>query len=90
MGAPNLFFAPGAVQPCYAPVHQDCLAKLAKFVYKNTCPSSKLSPTNYLNKILFIQSHLTSEDNLKVEKRYITSKTSTTFYLPRQKRLGYA
>ena len=52
--------------------------------------SGKLSTTNYLNKMLLIQSHLISENNLKVEKRYIISKTSTTFPLPRKKRLGYA
>ena len=47
------------------PAHQDCLAKMAKIVYKNTCPSV----ANYLNKILLIcQSHLTTDNNLKIEK----------------------
>jgi len=32
--------------------------------------------------MLLIQSHLTTENNLKVEKRYIISKTSTTFLSP--------
>jgi len=39
MGALNLFLSPGAIQPRYAPAHHDGLAKMAKFVYKNTCPS---------------------------------------------------
>jgi len=69
MRASNLFLAPGAVLPCYAPAHHDCLAKMAKFVYKITRPiSGKLSTTNYLNKTLLSQSHLTTENNLKVEK----------------------
>jgi len=74
MGAPILFLTPDAVWPRYASAHHDCLAKLAKFVYKNTYPSGKQSTTNYLNKMLLIQSHLTTENNLKVEKRYIISK----------------
>jgi len=32
--------------------------------------------------MLLIQSHLTTENNLKVEKTYIISKTSTTFFSP--------
>jgi len=43
MGAPNLFLAPGAILPRYALAHHDCLAKMAKFVYKNT----SLSVANY-------------------------------------------
>ena len=39
------------------------------------------------NKMLVIRSHLNTENNLKVEKRYIISKTSTTVH-PRQKTLG--
>jgi len=42
--------------------------------------SGKQSTTNYLNKMLLIQSHLTTENILKVEKRYIISKTSTTCF----------
>jgi len=49
--------------------------------------SGKLSITNYFLKMLLIRKHLTMENNLKVKKRYIISKTSTTFP-PRQKTLG--
>jgi len=45
------------------------LAKMAKFVYKNPI-SGKLSIANYLKQnVIFYQSHLTIENNLKVEKR---------------------
>ena len=43
MGAANLFLAPGAVYNLVTPLHRthhDCLAKMAKFVYKNTWPSA--------------------------------------------------
>jgi len=66
MGAPNLFLAPSAISPDYAPAHHDCLAKMAKFVYKTTCPSV----ANYLKQnALDYRSHLTIENNLKVDKR---------------------
>jgi len=65
-GGPNLFLSPGPILPRYAPAHHDCLAKMAKFVYKNTCPSV----TNYLiQNAVDYQSHLTIENNLKVEKK---------------------
>jgi len=32
--------------------------------------------------MLLIRSNLTTENNLKVEKRFIISKTSTTFFFP--------
>ena len=58
MGVQNSFLAPDTIQPRYTPAHHDCLAKMAKFVCKNTCPSV----ANY-------QSHLTIENNLKVDKK---------------------
>jgi len=58
-----------------------CLQKYLPF-------SGKLSITNYLKQnAADYQSHLTIENNLKVEKMYIISKTSTTFP---KKRLGYS
>jgi len=49
----------------------------------------KLSITSYLKQNdVDHRSHLTIENNLKVEKSYIISKSSTTF--PPKKRLGYA
>jgi len=46
--------------------------------------SSKLSITKYLKqKAVDCRSHLTIENNLKVEKRYMISKTSTTFPSPK-------
>jgi len=53
--------------------------------------SGKLSTTSYLKQnAVDNRSHLTMENNLKVEKRYIISKTSTTFPPPKNKRLGHA
>jgi len=50
--------------------------------------SGKISITNYLKQSsVDYRSHLTIENNLKVEKRYIVSKTSATFPPP-QKTLG--
>jgi len=60
MGALILFLTPDPVSPRYASAHHDCLTKLAKFVYKYTGPSGKQSTTDYLNKMLLIQSHLTT------------------------------
>jgi len=52
--------------------------------------SGKRSITNYLKQnSVDYRSHLTIENNLKVEKRYIISKTSTTFPPPK-KRLSHA
>ena len=46
--------------------------------------SGKLSITNYLKQnAVDYRSHWTIENNLKVEKRYIISKTSTTFPPPK-------
>jgi len=48
----------------------------------------KLSITSYLKQnAADYRSHMTIENNLKVEKRYIISKTDTTF-TPPKKRLG--
>ena len=47
--------------------------------------SGKLSITNYLKQnAVDYRSHLTIGNNLKVEKRYIISKTSTTFSPPQR------
>jgi len=47
--------------------------------------SGKLLITNYLKQnAVDYRSHLTIEDNLQVEKRYIISNTSTTFPNPKK------
>jgi len=60
-----------------------------KICWQKYLPTSgKLSIINYLKEnAVDYWSHLTIENNLKVEKRYTTSKTSTTFPPP-QKTLG--
>jgi len=72
------------------PAHHDCLAKMAKFVTKIRAHqwqtiNHKLFKTKCCS--VDYRSTLTIENNLKVEKRYIISKTSTIFP---KKRLGYA
>jgi len=89
MGAPNFFLVPGAIQPRYAPTHHDCLARMAKFVYKITCPSvANYQSQKIWNKMLSIIEIIWP---LKIpwrsKKRYIISKTSTTFPPP-HKTLG--
>jgi len=40
--------------------------------------------------MLLIQSHLTAENNLKVEMKVYYFENKHNLFLPRQKRLGYA
>jgi len=55
------------------------------FLQKYLPISGKLSITNYLKQnALDYRRHLTIENNLKVEKKYIISKTSTTFPPPKR------
>jgi len=61
----------GASAPLVPPgsAYDDCPAKMAKFLYKNTCPSvanyqSQIFKTNAVD----YRSHLTIENQLKVKK----------------------
>jgi len=64
---------------------------MAKFVYKNTCHQwQTVNHKVFKQNAVDYQSHLTIENNLKIEKRYIILKTSTMFPTPRKKRMGYA
>jgi len=94
MGVPNLFLsqAPSNLVATLHNAHHDCPAKMAKFAYKNTCPSVE----NYQSQNILKQnavgcrSHLAIENNLKVEKRIFFRKLSSTTSLPEKKSLGYA
>ena len=76
-----------SLRPCTSrlslPKWQICLQKYLPI-------GGKLSITNYLKQnAADYRSHMTIENNLKVEKRYVISKTGTTF-TPPQKTLEYA
>jgi len=88
MGTPNLYpqvHLTSSLRPCTSRLSSQndeiCLQKYLPI-------SGKLAITNYLKQnAVDYRSHLTIENNLKVEKRYIISKIDTTF-TPPKKRVG--